>query len=396
VEDLPGGTPHVSPSLADLFRAPDELAYPRLGDIRPGVIRDVTPDGLRVELAPGLYGQVPEEDLTRLSDEERATLQSGREVLVYVTDVDDSSGNVELSLYLGEKERDWLQAEELMQQGQFWEGEVSGYNKGGLVVYFGHIRGFVPASQISGLRRGLSPDEKASRLAEMVGSTLPLKVVEVDRRRRRLIFSEQQGRIARRAWEQAQALARLQRGQICRGRVRALTEYGAFVDLDGVVGLIHRSELAWFPVEHPCEIVQEGQEVDVYVLRVNRSRGRVSLSLKRTFADPWPGVMERYELGQLVEGRIIRRTGAGAYVLLDDGLHGLIPASDLLQANWPEEELAVGRRVLARLVRIDGARRRLGLSLRRVRPAERAAWRERQETVAALGSHETAAPQSVS
>ncbi|MGC8873893.1 MAG: 30S ribosomal protein S1 [Chloroflexia bacterium] len=396
MENLPGGMEQASPSMADLFRAPDDLAYPHLGDIRPGVIRDITPEGLRVELAPGLYGQVPEEDLSRLPDEDRAALQVGQQVLVYVTDVDDTTGGVELSLYLGEKERDWLRAEELMQQGQFWEGEVSGYNKGGLVVYFGHIRGFVPASQITGLRRNLSAEEKVSRLAEMVGTTLPLKVVEVDRRRRRLIFSEEQGRIARRVWEQAQALARLQRGQICRGRVRALTEYGAFVDLNGVVGLIHRSELAWFPVEHPCEIVQEGQEVDVYVLRVNRNRGRVSLSLKRTFPDPWPGVMERYELGQLVEGRIIRRTGAGAFVLLDDGLHGLIPASDLQQANWPEEELAVGRRILARLVRIDGPRRRLGLSLRRVRPAELAAWRKRQEPVAAEQPHEAKVPESVS
>lgn len=396
MDKLPGGTEHASPSMADLFRAPDDLAYPRLGDIRPGVIREITAQGLKVELGTGLYGEVPEEDLSRLPDEDRTALRIGQEVLVYVTDVDDSTGGVELSLYLGEKERDWLRAEELLQQGQFWEGQVSAYNKGGLVVYFGHIRGFVPASQITGLRRNLSPEEKVARLAAMVGSTLPLKVVEVDRRRRRLIFSEQQGRIARRAWEQEQALARLQRGQVYRGRVRALTEYGAFVDLDGVVGLIHRSELAWFPVEHPCEIVQEGQEVDVYVLRVNRNRGRVSLSLKRTFPDPWPSVMERYQLDQLVEGRIIRRTGAGAFVLLDDGLHGLIPASDLQQAGWPEEDLAVGRRILARLVRIDGSRRRLGLSLRRVRPSELAAWRRHQQAVAAGEPHEPAVPESVS
>ena len=386
MDEKPLGRHQNEPAMADLFQPVEELEQPRPGDVRRGVITAVTAGGLEVALQSQAVGLVPEGDLSRLSPDERKTYQVGQEVSVYVTGSEDTTGAVQLSLYLGEKEQDWLKAETLYRQDLFWEGEASGYNKGGLVVLFGHIRGFVPASQISGLSRRASGEERAAHLARMVGQRVALKVVEVDRRRRRLIFSEQRGRTAQKACLQQQTMAKFHRGETHRGRVRALTDYGAFVDLDGVVGLIHRTEMAWLPVEHPCEIVQVGQEVDVYVLRVNRGKGRVSLSLKRTYADPWSTVLERYQLEQLVEGRVIRRTGGAVFVLLDDGVHGLISVSDLQRAGRPEEEVAVGRRILARLVRIDGPRRRLGLSLRHVRPAEWEEWHKRMRESAAAES----------
>lgn len=356
---------YSEPSLADLFREEDAQAL-HAGDLRRGIITAVSPEGVAVNVRGNRQGLVPAEDVARLPDDERAALRPGQEVLVYVTAVEDDAGTVGLSLYLATKEKDWLAAEELLQNNRYWEGRVSGYNKGGLVVPFGHIRGFVPSSQITGFPRTLDGEEKLARLAEFVGQELALKVVEVDRRKRRLVLSERLGRRAQQAERRQQALSELRKGTLCRGRVRSMTEYGAFVDLDGMDGLIHRTELAWFRVEHPSEIVQEGQEVEALVLRVNRERGRVSLSLKRARPDPWNTVTERYQLGQMVEGRIIRRTGAGLFLLLDDGVLGFISAAALRQSGRPEEDLDIGRRLSARLVRIDGARRRLGLALPRM------------------------------
>lgn len=356
---------YSEPSLADLFREEDTQAL-HAGDLRRGIITAVSPEGVTVNIRGNRQGLVPAEDVARLPDDERAALRPGQEVLVYVTAVEDDAGTVGLSLYLATKEKDWLAAEELLQNNRYWEGRVSGYNKGGLVVPFGHIRGFVPASQITGFPRDLDGEDKLARLAEFVGQELAFKVVEVDRRKRRLVLSERLGRRAQQAVQRRQALAELRKGALCRGRVRGMTEYGAFVDLDGMDGLIHRTELAWFRVEHPSEIVQEGQEVEALVLRVNRERGRVSLSLRRAHPDPWTTVTERYQLGQMVEGRIIRRTGAGLFLLLDDGVLGFISAAALRQSGRPEEDLAIGQRLSARLVRIDGVRRRLGLALPRM------------------------------
>jgi small subunit ribosomal protein S1 len=359
------------PSMAELFREAEDLSQPRPGDIRRGVIVARSPQGISVDLHLPSVGFVPREDLEKLPPAERDSLQEGQEVLVYVTDVEDTQGKVWLSLYLARREQDWLAAEELQRQDRFWEGRVSGYNKGGLVVPFGHIRGFVPVSQITDFPRNLPTEERLARLAALTGQQLAFKVLEVDRRQRRLILSERLGRLAQQAARQRELLANLHKGDTLHGRVRSLTEYGAFVDLGGVTGLIHRTELAWFRVEHPIEIVQEGQEVDVYVLRVSRDRNRISLSLKRTYPDPWPTVPERYQLNQMVEGRVIRRTGAGAFLLLDDGVLGFIPAMDLEQSGRAEE-VVVGQRLQARLVRIDGVRRRLGLSLRTGRGRGRA------------------------
>lgn len=385
--------------MAELLRPTEDSGRPHPGDLRRGTILAVSPEGLTVDIRAQQQGWIPRADLEKVTPDERAALRQGQEVLVYVTGAPEAAGPVQLSLYLAQKEQDWLRAEDLRSQDACWEGRVNGYNKGGLVVPFGHIRGFVPASQVTGISRGLADEERLSRLSQFVGQQLSFKVVEVDRRQRRLVLSERLGRVAQRAHQQEHLLRELRRGDICHGRIRALTEYGAFLDLGGMVGLIHRTELAWFRVEHPCEIVQEGQEVDAYVLRVARDRGRLSLSLKRTYPDPWPTVMERYQLDQLVEGRIIRRTGAGLFLFLDDGNLGFISEGDVRQSGWAEEDLAIGRRVVARLVRIDGARRRLGLSLRRVRPEELAEWRGRslprevdEPPSAAGGSGVTATP----
>ncbi|MBN1484668.1 MAG: 30S ribosomal protein S1 [Chloroflexia bacterium] len=366
------------PSMADLFKKTADRQQLRRGDLRWGQVLSLSKKGALVQLQHGEQGLVPTNDLERLPAEEREAIQTETQVLVYVTGVDLKQEKVHLSIYLARKERDWIEAEELLQEERLWEGLVSGYNKGGLIVHFGHIRGFVPTSEVSGFARNRPHEQQLSYLAQFVDQKVPLKVIEVDRRRRRLIFSEAQGRVSNQENLREKALERLQKGRLYRGRVQGVTDYGVFVDLGGVVGLIHHSELAWFRVEHPCEIASKGQELEVKVIRINRERERISLSLKQTYPDPWPTVTEGYELKQLVEGQIIRKTGAGLFLMLDDGTLGFVSKNDVEQSGYSEEQLALGQRALARLIRIDGTRRRLGLSLRRVRKSEREDWLNRQ------------------
>ena len=189
-----------------------------------------------------------------------------------------------------------------MDGNEIFEAQVTGFNTGGLEVAFGKLRGFVPASHISTLPRNASEEERKERLAAFVGRTIPVKVVEVDRRRRRLIMSE---RAAHRRWQREhrkQLLDDLQVGEVRTGVVRSLADFGVFVDLGGADGLVHISELAWFPVAHPSEVVKVGQEVEVKVLRVDKSRERIGLSIKRVQPDPWSQVEEDYHVGELGRG----------------------------------------------------------------------------------------------
>ena len=246
--------------------------------------------------------------------------------------------------------------------GQLVELEVEGYNRGGLLVRWKDILGFVPASQLcDGLRYG---DERSrlNDLSDRVGSSLTLRVIEVDGAKNRLIFSE---RAARHIEDPNLAvLDDLNAGDVCQGHVTNLCTFGAFVDLGGIEGLIHISELSWGRVAHPSDVLQSGQVVEVYVLNVDRGQGRVGLSLKRLQPDPWDSVEERYMVAQVVEGTVTNVVNFGAFVRLEEGLEGLIHASELTGEMMPSlYALHEGEHVLVRVNSIEGARHRIGLSL---------------------------------
>jgi len=268
--------------------------------------------------------------------------------------------------------KDWLRAEELYERGEIFEAEVAGYNKGGLLVPFGRIRGFVPASQIVDLAGRAGGNSQMERLAGIVGETLHFKVIEVDRYRRRLILSE---RAAQRQWRRLQReklLRELKEGDIRHGVVSNLCDFGAFVDLGGADGLIHVSELSWDRVKHPRELLQVGDEIDVYVLRVDRERKRIGLSLNRLRPDPWTLVEEKYQVGQLVEGTITHVVDFGAFARIEEGIEGLIHISELAEGNIfrPQDVVKEGDMLTLRVIGIDAARRRMGLSLRQVPPRD--------------------------
>jgi small subunit ribosomal protein S1 len=256
---------------------------------------------------------------------------------------------------------------------------------------FGHIRGFVPASHLSRLdSRRLPSDQRQDKLQAYMWQELPLKVIEVDRGRRRLILSE---RLAQRQLHQQrmeELLDQLVEGQVIRGTVSQFADFGAFVDLGGADGLIHLSELAWRRVRHPSEVLQIGDKVEVYVLRVDRQRKRIGLSLKRLQPSPWTLIDETYAEGQLVSGTVTNVVSFGAFVLLDVGVEGLIHISELADPPPPDPREVVqrGEEIVLRILRIDPFRHRISLSLKRVSAQERGEWLAQQARDPVAGADE--------
>jgi small subunit ribosomal protein S1 len=355
---------------------------PKRGEIRTGVVVLATPDEIVVDVGAKREGVVSSQDLQRLSPEERATIKVGDEVSVYVVNPEDRDGNTIVSLYLARIEDDWKKAEDFLTSSEIIEGKVIGYNKGGLVVPFGKIRGFVPASQIDDFPRRLSPNQKVERLSQQVGRDIITKIIEVDRRRKRLIMSEQAARSEWREQKRRTLMDSLVEGQVVHGVVTSLANFGVFVDLGGVEGLIHISELGWQRVRHPREVVQVGDELDVYVLKLDRANNRIGLSRRRLQPDPWSLVDTKYYIDQRVVGRITNVTDFGAFAQLEDGIEGLIHISELSddQINHPGEVVKRGEKYLLEIIKIEPERQRIGLSLKRVPPEERAAWRAQKQS----------------
>jgi len=368
--------PTDQPSMAQLL---EEGAYTplRRGEIRRGTILTVAPTQIVLDIRAKREGFVPQRELEHLDPQLRDQLTVGNEIPVYVVMPEDEEGRTVVSISRGLVQADWDNAQQLLESQEIWEGRVSGQNRGGLLVEFGRLRGFVPTSHLAGFPRTLSPEDRQKRLTDMVGRRLGLRVIEVDQQRNRLVFSE---RIAYREWreqQQGRLLSELKEGQIVHGRVSSVQDFGAFVDLNGIEGLIHISELAWTRVEHPSEVLKVGEEVDVRVIRIDPERKRVSLSLRQTGGDPWSRIEERYSLGQLITGQVTRIASYGVFIEIEDGVEGLVHISELAEdkPTNPRDVVEEGESLPLRIIRIDAARRRLGLSARRVTTVEWEQWR---------------------
>jgi small subunit ribosomal protein S1 len=369
---------------------------PQRGDIREGTIISVSPQEIVIDLGLKREAIVPASDLSRLEKSALAEIVEGTTWPVYILQPSDREGNLIVSLSRALQEKDWLVAQETMDSNEMFEALVTGHNSGGLEVEFGKLRGFVPASHISTLPRDLSEEERKAQLAAYVGKMVPLKIVEVDRKKRRLIMSE---RAAHRRWQREhrkQLLDEIEIGEVRTGIVRSLANFGAFVDLGGADGLIHISELAWFPVAHPSEVLKLGQPVEVKVLRIDKPRERVGLSLKRVQPDPWSSVEQLYSAGELVEAVVTRVSDFGAFVRLRSGVEGLLHVSEMadIRPDHPQSLVSPGDLLLLRVLRIEPERRRIGLSLRQVSETEWAEWaasyRERHAVTAQVEGGELA------
>jgi small subunit ribosomal protein S1 len=342
------------------------VEQPVRGDIVVGTILTIDDMGLLVDLGMKRDGVVSRGDLDRLDDEVQFAV--GDEVPVMIIRTEDSDGNMIVSISQAKQSEDWLRAEDLMNSGDIWEGEVADANRGGLIVPFGNLRGFIPASHVLDLPRGMGEEERTAYLNTLIGQPLTVKIIEVNRRRRRLVLSQREAQREIRDASKDELLSQLNEGDIRQGVVSGLRDFGAFVDLGGADGLIHISELAWHRVKHPREILNVGDEIDVYVLRLDQEGRRIGLSLKRLQPNPWSQVDELYYVGQLVDGTISRVTQFGAFVSLEPGIEALLHASQIADPAPadPTQLLYEGQTITARIISIEPHRQRLGLSIRDV------------------------------
>lgn len=359
---LAEGNPAMT--MAELLEQAYDLKAVRRGDILTGTIVSITPGEILVDIGSKSEGIVAGRELDRLDPEDLAALSVGDEIPVYVVRTEDEEGNTILSLTRAQAEKDWLTAQQLYESGETYEGVVAGHNKGGLIVNFGQIRGFVPGSQLAFDQRA-SNVAKEDQWSHMIGQKLNLKIIELDRRRNRLIFSERAALEERRKQQKEKLLSTLKEGDVLTGRVTSLADFGAFVDLGGADGLIHLSELSWSRVSHPRDLLQVGDEIEVYVLNIDHDRQRIGLSLKRLQHEPWSQVLDTYEIGQVVDARITKLANFGAFAQIGE-VEGLIHLSELTDSNinHPREVVKEGDQVSVRIIRIDPDRRRIGLSLK--------------------------------
>jgi len=357
--------------------APASEAAPALkrGDLIEGTIVATSPTSITVDVGDGIEGIVPSHELERMSRPMIEGLMPGEKLAVFVVNPHDHTGNVILSVNRALEEMDWQRAEQYRQSQDVYETRVAGYNKGGLIVRFGRLRGFVPQSQMSAdRRRETAGDTPEDRWGGMVNQPIVVKVMEVDRSRNRLILSERSAARESREKRKEALIGQLKVGEVRTGRVVSLEDFGVFVDVGGAEGLVHLTELSWQHVTHPREMLEVGQEVKVEVISIDPDAKRIGLSMRRQSPDPWDTVAIDYGVGQLVQAVVTKLTKFGAFAQLVDvpEIEGLIHISELSdkRVNHPREVVAEGDKLTLRVVKMDIKNRRLGLSLKRVNSAE--------------------------
>ena len=342
---------------------------PQAGEIRTGVIASISSSQILVSIGAKSEGVVSGRELDQLSAEEREALQVGQEVHVYVVNPEDANGNVVLSWKRAQEQISWENVEKLLASEDVIESKIIGFNKGGLIAGVEGLRGFVPSSQISAMRRSQSTGETPEqRWQKMIGQPITVRVIEVDRERRRLILSERAASTESRQSIKERVIEELEEGKTYTGRVTSLANFGAFININGADGLVHLSELSWDHIEHPREVLEVGQEVKVKVINVDRDKKRIGLSVRALQSDPWKSRVEKYSVGQLVEGVITRLTKFGAFARLEGDIEGLIHISEIAEhrIEHPKEVLKEGEVKSLRVIRIDPEQHRIGLSLRKV------------------------------
>jgi small subunit ribosomal protein S1 len=367
VADNPGTEDAGRAMMEQLLSDPShEYRSPQFGDVIDGTLMRVDREELLVDIGSKSEGVIPAREFSTLNEDERQALKVGNTVLVFVTQPENQDGVAILSIDRARQEKSWRVLQEKADANEVIEAEVVNYNKGGLLVNLDGVRGFVPASQVTEISGG-DDAQKQADMARLIGRTLNLKIIEINRHRNRLILSERQALQERRDEMKEKLIEELTEGEVRRGRVSSICDFGAFVDVGGADGLVHLSELSWSRVRHPSEMLQIGQEVDVYVLGINAEERKIALSIKRTQPEPWSWVDTKYDVNQLVVGRVTQLANFGAFARIEDGIEGLVHVSELSEhrISHPRQYVSEGQDLLLRIIRIDPQRRRMGLSLRR-------------------------------
>ena len=337
---------------------------PRRGQLMEGEILQIEEDVILMDIGSKRDAVVPRGEVDKLDSEQRRNLKVGDQLPKYVLRTPVGDQPLLVSIDRGLELEDWNRAKSYLSSNEILELTVTGQNRGGLTVKFGQIRGFVPNTHIPDLDRGARPAKFESLKRKKIGTSLFLKVIEVNRKQRRLVLS---GRAVGKE-KRKQRLEELKTGQVIQGQVVHLVEFGAFVDLGGVDGLIHVSELEWHHVNHPSEVVDKGDEVEVMVKEVDVDRERIGLSRKALLPSPWDIVQKKYQVGDLVEGEVTNIKQFGAFVMLPEGIEGLIHESEMsiIGPAFPQDVVASGDHVQVKVLDIDLNRKRMSLRLKKI------------------------------
>jgi small subunit ribosomal protein S1 len=330
------------------------------GDVVTGHVVRIDNDEVLVDIGYKSEGVIPSGELSiRKSVDPSDEVSLGEEVDALVLTKEDQDGRLILSKKRARFEKAWRRIEAAAESGEPVQGAVIEVVKGGLIIDLG-VRGFLPASLVD-IRR-------VPNLDEYMGQTIECKVIELNRSRNNVVLSRRAVLEEQRKEDRERILDRLQPGQVVEGTISNIVDFGAFVDLDGIDGLIHISELSWSHVNHPSEILSIGDTVNVKVLDIDRQRQRISLGLKQTQEDPWQRVVDTYNIGDELEGTVTKVVTFGAFVEILDGVEGLVHISELAQhhVDNPREIIQPGDPVRVRILEIDSERRRLSLSIKRV------------------------------
>jgi len=389
----------VEQSMGDLLDSAEPMKPLRRGDVVEGVVMRSDPEGVLLNIGHKAEGLVPAAEMRTLEREGTERLNIGDEIVAFVLKGESAEGSAILSIDKAVGEHGWRILEKALQASEQITGTVEGFNRGGAIVEVVGVQCFVPMSQLVTVSRdnfrdvlepqaqssadgesdvsepeepSESQEEKAPEPPPDIGKELTLKVLEVNRSRNRAILSERQAIQDQREVRKAKLIEELTEGEVRRGKVTGISSFGAFVDLGGADGLVHISELSWTPVGSPEEVVKVGDELDVYVLRVDAENKKIALSLKRLQREPWETVTERFQVGDVVDATVTKLTDFGAFARVEGSVEGLIHISELASrmVNHPRDVVKEGDPVRLKVLRIEPERRRLGLSLRQAMEEE--------------------------
>ncbi len=329
------------------------------GSVVEGIILSIQEDGIMVDIGYKSEGMVPRQEFTA---EEIGKLKAGEKIQIYLEEREDSEGNIILSKEKADRMKIWKEIEEVYQKDAVIEGKVISRIKGGMIVDIG-VKAFLPGSQID-----LRP---VRDLDQLIGKTFPMKIIKMNHRRGNIVVSRRVLLEESRDRKRQTTLSSLQEGQVIEGVVKNITEYGAFIDLGGIDGLLHITDMSWGRVGHPSELFMVGDKVSVVVLKYDKETGRVSLGYKQKMPDPWTHVEEKYPTGTRITGKVVSLTDYGAFVELEPGVEGLVHISEMSwahEAKHPSKIVSVSDRVNAVILNVDRKGRKISLGMKQVEP----------------------------
>jgi len=345
------------------------LDLPQAGEIKTGTIASISPGQILVGIGAKSEGIIRGQEFELIPPDVFASLEVGQEIPVFVVIPENHHGNLILSYVRALEAESWEKAQNLMKEKETFTGTIEGYNRGGLLVNFNELHGFIPSSQLSFSRRAdMAGDTPETRYSNLIGQEITLQVIEVDQERRRLIFSERAAVHESRDTIRDKVIEKLTIGDVLTGRITSLADFGAFVNISGADGLVHLSEISWDRIRHPGDELKVGQEAQVKIISIDKEKRHIGLSIRQLKEDPWQEQIKDLRVGQLVEAKITRLTKFGAFARLTSEIEGLIHISEISDEHigHPKEVLHEGDEVTLRIIKIEQDSHRIGLSLRRV------------------------------